>query len=479
MRRGVKGAAIAIAVALGFGGEIFGVTREMAGFSPARLTFGRSVLNQLTYETYRTPFDELQDRPYDLLFANIGRQPNLTAWPGQEGEYARYVDALIGNNGAANVDNDADAIQGSMIRRETGAIAWGLSAAVLAGNASSDDASGGAAFTDDDDLLGIDLRGGVAWRTSESRVLGGGVRLVQVSREVAERSFEPGVGGFNGVESFDQLSIALDAGMRTFLDRLSSWEIRGVVAFGNASQETYSETIDDLGVVTDRFTTENFDLDDVGVAAYGSWNRLHADRPGEIELRGGLEWSQRELGSDDLSFSESGGVVTPSLTLTGQDPVTTTRLFGTAKTVFLAGETELFASARVAWESVAGETSVDAAGTPVREEVDDSRIGLGVVLGVRQPLFRDKLRLIVSGRGDLAREEVATIFDTSEERDEATLSSAQYAIGLEGVLANVTFDLAWVFGEEIALTPPALGIPAGSRRTVELDRVVFSAAVAW
>jgi hypothetical protein len=95
----------------------------------------------------------------------------------------------------------------------------------------------------------------------------------------------------------------------------------------------------------------------------------------------------------------------------------------------------------------------------MREEVDDSGLGLGVVLGLRQPLFRDKLRVIVSGRGDLARQETATLFDTSTEQDETTLSSAQYAIGLEGVLANVTLDLAWVFGEEIALTPPDLGSP--------------------
>ena len=479
MRRGVGKAAMAAAVAVLALGEARAVTREIAGFSPARLTFGQSVLNQLTYETYRDPFDELQNRPYNLLFANIGRHPDLSPWPGQEGDYARYVNALIGNNGAANVDNDADAIQGSMIRRETGAIAWGLSAAVLAGNESSDDSSGASVFENGDDLLGIDLRGGVAWRMSDARVLGGGARLVQISREVTERSFEPGTGGFNGVESFDQLGLALDAGMRTFLDRNSSWEIQAIAAFGSATQETRSEAIDDLGVVTDRFTTENFELDDLSLAAVGGYSRLHTDRPGEIEFRGGLEWSQRELGNDDLSYSESGGVVTPSLTLVGQDPVTTTRLFGTAKTVFMAGETELFAGSRLGWQSVAGTTVVDAAGTPVTEEVDDTFLELGVTLGVRQPLFRDKLRLIVAGRGDLARAETATIFDTSAERDERTLSTAQYAIGLEGVLANVTFDLAWVFGEEIAVTPPALGVPSGSRRTVELDRVVFSAAVAW
>ena len=87
-----------------------GIVADVPTFT---LTFGRSVLNQLTFDTYRTPFDELQTRPYNMLFANIGRQPNFGAWPGQQGSYARYVDGLIGNNGAANVDNDADAIAGN------------------------------------------------------------------------------------------------------------------------------------------------------------------------------------------------------------------------------------------------------------------------------------------------------------------------------------------------------------------------------
>ena len=35
------------------------VTREIANVPAFRLTFGESVLNQLTYDTYRTPFDDL------------------------------------------------------------------------------------------------------------------------------------------------------------------------------------------------------------------------------------------------------------------------------------------------------------------------------------------------------------------------------------------------------------------------------------
>ena len=50
---------------------------------------------------------------------------------------------------------------------------------------------------------------------------------------------------------------------------------------------------------------------------------------------------------------------------------------------------------------------------------------------------------------------------------------------IEGVLANVTFDLAWLLGEEAPVVPVNIGLPEGSRRSIELDRLVFSAAVSW
>jgi hypothetical protein len=65
------------------------LTREVAELQPTRLTFGQSVLNQLSYGTYREPFDELQTRPHNLLFHNIGRHPNLSPWQGQQGSYTR------------------------------------------------------------------------------------------------------------------------------------------------------------------------------------------------------------------------------------------------------------------------------------------------------------------------------------------------------------------------------------------------------
>jgi hypothetical protein len=59
------------------------------------------------------------------------------------------------------------------------------------------------------------------------------------------------------------------------------------------------------------------------------------------------------------------------------------------------------------------------------------------------------------------------------------LTATQYAVGLETVLANVTLDLAWLTGEEAAVVPVPIGLPSGSRKTVQLDKLVLSAAVSW
>ena len=142
MRGKFRGFAVSAALCALLPGIASATTRQIAEFRPTQLMFNQSVLNQLSYGTYRDPFDELQTRPYNLLFANIGRHPNLSPWEGQEGLYTRYLNALIGNNGTANVDNDADAVQGSLIRRETVNTAWGLSAAFLSGNNGSSDVNG-------------------------------------------------------------------------------------------------------------------------------------------------------------------------------------------------------------------------------------------------------------------------------------------------------------------------------------------------
>ena len=461
----IAGVSLALAVR-----QAGAVTREIANVPAFRLTFGESVLNQLTYDTYRTPFDELQTRPYNLSFAGIGRHANLSPWPGQEGGYARYLDALIGNNGAANVDNNADAIQGTMIRRETGKIAWGVTAAFLAGTIDSNDANGASTFDDGDELKGLDVRGGAAWELSESRVLGGGLRLLFATSSTTEDSFEAGVGGFSSEDSFDQLGVIADAGMRTFLGPRSSWEIAGALAYGAPTVEEKSTSFDATGAPTGTFVATKYDINDMSFTVTGSYNRLRADAPGETEYRGGLTYGQRKIGNNDLGST---------LTLTGQDAITTKALFGSAKSIFQAGETEMFLGARLDYAMVDGATQVNAAGTISSESIDDTQADLRLTLGVRQPLYRDKLRFIVSGRGDVVRIDTKTGFDTGENGDTSTLTVAQYAIGLEAVLANVTLDLAWLAGEEAAVVPVPIGIPTGARRTVELDRLVFSAAVSW
>lgn len=470
---------LALGVMAAVPGTASAQTRDVADVPSFHLTFGRSVLNQMTFDTYRTPFDDLQTRPYNLLFSSIARQPNLEAWPGQEGGYARYVDALIGNNGAANVDNDADAIQGTLIRRETGTIGWGLSAALLAGTIESDATAGAATFSDANDLKSLDLRGGAAFQLSNSYVLGAGLRAVFARHDNTDSNFDPGVGGFNGAENFDQLGVTADVGVRQFLDPKSSWEVQGVLGFGSSSEDVYSESLDDTGVVTDRFVSTNYDINDLSFAANGGYNRLRSEGLGETEYRGGVSWSQRKLGNSNLAYSESAGVTTPALTLLSQDPVTTLAAFASARTIFQAGETEMFVGARLGYDTATGGSTSDAAGTIVSETIDDSLLALGLTLGLRQPLFRDKLRIIVSGHGDLIDATTGTTFGGGSQEDRATRTVAQYAVGLEAVLANVTLDLAWLAGEEASVVPIPIGIPSGARRTVQLDKLVLSAAISW
>jgi hypothetical protein len=470
--------ALAALAALG-PGVALATTREMADFQPASLIFDRSVVNQLTHDTYRDPFDELQRRPYNLLFANIGRHANLSPWQGQQGNYSRYLNALIGNNGAANVDNDSDAIQGTWTHRPTAALAWGVSGAFISGTGASDDTAGTSTFSDADDLRGLDVRAAVARQLSERRVGGLGLRLLNAGSEITDDSFEQGVGGFHGIEEFAQLGISFDVGLRTFLDSRSSWDVRIEAGLGSAELDEVSEDLDAAGEVVERFVIRNHDLDDRSLGIHAGYNRARSGRLGEIELGLALKRSQRELANEDLSYRESGGTVTPDVTLLGQEPVSATEALLAARIVFPAGETEMFTGADLGFRTLGGSTEVDAAGTIVNEEVDDSSMHLGLTVGLRQALFRDRLRFIVSGRGDFVDFEQRTIYDTGTDGGSSSRSTAQYAIGLEGVLANVTLDVAWLAGEEAPVVPVPFGLPAGSRRSVELDRLVFSAAAAW
>ena len=469
---------MALAAALA-GGPVHAVTRDIQQIPTFQLTFGASVLNQLTFDTYRTPFDELQTRPYNLLFTNIARMPNFGAWPGQQGSYARYVDGIIGNNGAQNVGNDADSLQGTMIRRETGTIAWGVSAAVLAGKLQSDDTSGTSSFTDNNDLKAFDVRGGAAFQLNNQYVLGAGLRAVWATHNATDSNFDPGTGGFNGVDDFKQLGITADCGVRSFLTPTSSWELNGVLAYGSSNEDVFSEDIDGTGVVTDKFVSTNYDVNDYSLGVTGGYNRLRKEGLGETEYRGGLSYGQRKLSNNDLAYTVTGGVTTPDTTLLSQDPIATKSLFASARTIFEAGETEMFVGARLGYDMASGRSQTDASGTIVNESIDDSLLNLGLTLGIRQPLLKDKLRIIVSGHGDIASSKVGTTFDTGSSKDRATITAAQFGVGLEAVLANVTLDLAWLNGEESPVVPIPIGIPAGSRKTVQLDKLILSAAVSW
>ena len=478
MKRGITKFVMAGALIALLPGSIFALTRDIAGLQPAGLTL-RSVLNQLTYDTYRDPLDELQTRPYNLLFQNIGRHSSLTPWPGQEGNYTRYFNALIGNNGTSNVDNNADALQGTLIRRETDAVAWAVSGAYLTGQSGSADSNPTTTFSNVDNLDGYDVRGAASFQISDRRVLGVGLSVTQVSSQLTDSSFEQGVGGFFGTEEFAQTRAVVDVGMRQFLSPMSSWEIQGAFGFGTSEQDEFSESLDDTGAITDRFVLTNYDISDLNIGLYGGYNRLKSGRLGETEYRMGLERSQRELDNTDLAFANNGGVITPSLTLLGSDPIVQSRVYVSAKTIFQAGETEMFTGGELGYGIVDGSTQVDAAGLIVNEAIDDSHLHLGVTVGLRQPLFRDKIRIIVSGRADLVDQTTNTIFDTGADGGSSSHTITQYAIGLEGVLANVTFDLAWLQSEEAPVVPVNLGLPGGSRRSIELDRLIFSAAVAW
>ena len=276
-------------------------TREIADLQPARLTFSQSILNDVSFGIYRDPFDELQTRPYNMLFSNIGRHGSFSPWPGQQGNYTRYVNALIGNNGTANVDNGADSLQGSMVRRQTDRWAWGVSAAILSGNDGNENSGGGSTFRDTDDLNGFDIRPAAARQLGERRVLGFGLRLTSASSELTDSSFAQGVGGFFGETEFTQSGFVADVGLRTFLTPGSSWEVQLVIGSDSFEQIEIAETIDGLGVITDRNTITNYDISDFTIGAYGGYNHQRDGALGEMEYRLGIESSQRELDNTDLT----------------------------------------------------------------------------------------------------------------------------------------------------------------------------------
>jgi hypothetical protein len=270
-----------------------------------------------------------------------------------------------------------------------------------------------------------------------------------------------------------------DVGLRSFLGSRSSWEVQLLAGYSGFEQDEFTLALDGTGAVTDRLVSKNYDISETSIGIYGGYNRLRQDRLGETSYRLGIERSSRELDNSDLSFSQTGALTTPITTLLDQDALTWTGLHASARTVFHAGETEMFAGGMLGYGMLEGSTTIDSLGFISSEEVDDDRTFLNATLGLRQSFLGDKLRFIVTGRADVVDLDQTTNFLTGSTTDSATLTSASYAIGLEAVLSNVVFDFAWLSGTEEPVIPVDLGLPGGSRRSVELDRLIFAAGAAW
>ena len=68
-----------------------------------------------------------------------------------------------------------------------------------------------------------------------------------------------------------------------------------------------------------------------------------------------------------------------------------------------------------------------------------------------------------------------TEFDNASSTSDTTQSTTQYAIGIETVLNNMVFDVAWLFGTDSG----SGGTTLASRQTIDLDRLVISATFGW
>ena len=122
-----------------------------------------------------------------------------------------------------------------------------------------------------------------------------------------------------------------------------------------------------------------------------------------------------------------------------------------------------------------GSTQVDASGVIVNETIDDSELGLALVMGLRQPLWNERFRLVARAQADVTDVSQSTVFDNASSSTDVTQSTTQYAIGIETVLNNMVFDVAWLFGTD----PGAGGLTTANRQTIDLDKLVISATFGW
>ena len=450
-------------------------TRDIADLTRTPLTVRQSVLGELTSGVLADPYDEFLGRPFNLSFVNLDRHPNLSPWSGQEGDQDRYVDFLIGNNGSSNVRNGADTLQGTYIAQAMDKLSWGVSAAFLADDVENADAAAQSSFSDAEMLEGFDARFGLSWRISDRIVLGGGLSGFDRSDSVEDRSFEQTIGGIFSLQERAEQGLNVDAGFRWFTGETTSWS--GGLAFGLGTTEIddFSESLDGTGAVTGRIVVADYDVDDRFLELSGGYNKRYLEGRGEMQVRGGVRSTEHELTTTDLSWIDDGLTITPTLVLLGQDPVNETEVFASAETLFLRGWTQIFGGARLALSQTDGSTQVDSAGTIVDESIDDSRTALSLVMGLRQPLWNEKFRLLARARADWVDESVETDFTVASTGTDTTRTGTSFAIGVETVLHNMAFDLAWLFGGD----PGPGGASEPGRQTIDLDRLVISATFGW
>ncbi len=462
--------------ALVLAGEASATTRDIADLGPAPLTVRQSVVGELTSGVIQDPYDEFLQRPYDLSFVNIERYPNLSPWPGQEGEQGRYVDFLIGNNGSSNVRHSSDTLQGTYIAQAQDKLAWGVSAAVLADNLQNSDVTTTSSFSDGEELTGVDLRFGAGYRISDRIVLGGGLSVFDRGDSVTDQSFATGVGGFYSLQELTEQGGELDFGFRWFTSENTSWDGSLLVGLGGTELDDFSETLDAAGAITSRIVITDYEVSDQYLQLSGGYNKRYLEGQGEMQVRAGVRSSTHELDNTNLSFTDDGVVVTPTLVLLGQDPVGQTELFASAQTLFLRGWTQIFGGARLSFAQTDGSTQVDSLGVIVDETIDDSRTNLALVMGLRQPLWNEKFRLLARARADWVDASQETAFTgASTTGTDTTTTATSFAIGIETVLNNMVFDMAWLFGGD----PAPGGSDEATRQTIDLDRLVISATFGW
>jgi hypothetical protein len=463
------------AIVLLLPGSLLGVTRDIADLQTAPLTTRQSVISQLSGGVLRDPYDEFLLRPYNLPFVNIERYGNLSPWPDQEGEQKRYVDFIVGNNGNSNVRNGADTLQGMYIGKSMKKITWGVSAAYLTDDFTNSDSLDTATFSDGEELTGLDLRFAMSYRFSDRMMFGGGLSAYGNTDALRDSSFEAGVGGFSSLQELKGNGVEIDFGLRRFSGEGRSWDAKLQVGLGDTELNDFSEDLDDTGAIVNRFVVTEYVIDDRYLQLSGGYNRRYLENGGEMQVRGGYRMSTRELSNTDLAYADFGGTVTPTLSLISQDPVTVHELFVSADTLFVRGWTEIFGAARLSAGKTEGATQVDALGIDVIESIDDSQNRLGLIVGLRQPLGNEKFRLVARARADWIDASQSTTVDTSTIATDRTQTTTSFAIGIETVLNNMVFDLAWLSAGE----PLPGGSSEASRQTIDLERLVISATFGW